>query len=93
MSPAASLAPLLRELDHLDLVTAGPQLQQLSHDQFAFSPLLSDQLRDCCADVVVRARSAEEVIAVAAACRRCGARHLGDGRRAPARYHQRRAHC
>jgi len=72
MPPAASLAPLLRELDHLDLVSAGPQLPQLSHDQFAFSPLLSDQLRDCCADVVVRARSTEEVVAVAAACHRHG---------------------
>ena len=32
MPSAASLALLLQELDHLDLVTAGPQLQQLSQD-------------------------------------------------------------
>ena len=72
MPSAASLALLLQELDHLDLVTAGPQLQQLSQDQFSFSPLLSARLHDCRADVVVRARCREDVVFVAAACHRHG---------------------
>ena len=72
MPSAASLALLLQELDHLDLVTAGPQLQQLSQDQFSFSPLLSARLHDCRADVVVRARCREDVVFVAAACHRYG---------------------
>ena len=72
MPSAASLALLLQELDHLDLVTSGPQLQQLSQEQFSYSPLLSARLHDCRADVVVRARCREDVVFVAAACHRYG---------------------
>ena len=42
------LAELKAELSQLDLVDQGPLLQQLSHDQFSFSPLLTPRLQPCC---------------------------------------------
>ena len=56
------LAELKAELSQLDLVDQGPLLQQLSHDQFSFSPLLVPLLQPCCADLVVRATSTAEVV-------------------------------
>ena len=46
------LCDLKAELSQLDLVDQGPLLQQLSHDQFNFSPLLTPRLQPCCADPV-----------------------------------------
>ena len=66
------LVELKAELSQLDLIDQGPLLQQLSHDQFGFSPLLVSRLQPCCADLVVRATSTSEVIQVAAACARHG---------------------
>ena len=56
------LGDLKAELSQLDLVDQGPLLQQLSHDQFNFSPLLTPRLQPCCADLVVRASSTAEVV-------------------------------
>ena len=69
---ADQLSALIDELADLDLVRSGSQLQQLSHDQFAFSPLLTPQLQHCRADLVVRVQSREQVQRVAAACYRHG---------------------
>ena len=66
------LAELKAELSQLDLVAQGPLLQQLSHDQFSFSPSLVPRLQPCCADLVVRVSSTAEVVQVAAACARHG---------------------
>ena len=66
------LSDLKAELSQLDLVDQGSLLQQLSHDQFSFSPSLAARLQPCCADLVVRATSTEEVVQVAAACARHG---------------------
>jgi hypothetical protein len=54
----------------VELISSGPLLEQYSHDQFAFSPLLAEQLQACRADLVVRVRQRQELIAVAAACYR-----------------------
>ena len=66
------LVELKAELSQLDWIDQGPLLQQLSHDQFGFSPLLVPRLQPCCADLVVRATSTAQVIQVAAACARHG---------------------
>ena len=66
------LCDLKAELSQLDLVDQGPLLQQLSHAQFNFSPLLTPRLQPCCADLVVRASSTAEVVQVASACARHG---------------------
>ena len=43
------LRDLRAELSQLDVIDQGPLLQQLSHDQFSFSPSLVPRLQPCCA--------------------------------------------
>ena len=66
------LRDLRAELSQLDVIDQGPLLQQLSHDQFSFSPSLVPRLQPCCADLVVRVSSTAEVVQVAGACARHG---------------------
>ena len=66
------LAELKAEFSQLDVIDQGPLLQQLSHDQFSFSPALVPRLQPCCADLVVRVSSTAEVVQVAGACARHG---------------------
>ncbi|MFZ4803302.1 MAG: FAD-binding oxidoreductase [Synechococcus lacustris] len=70
MVPEATLQALGADLAGLDLVWAEPLLSQLSHDQFAYSPLLAQRLQHCVAQLVVRVHQREELIRVAAQCYR-----------------------
>lgn len=49
------------ELQGLDVVTRLPQRRQLSKDFFWYSPILTEQLADCVADLVVRVSTEEDV--------------------------------
>lgn len=68
----ALLADLRRHPLDLELIAAGPELARLSRDCHDYSPPLQAALQGCCAQLVVRARSLEQVIAVAGACARHG---------------------
>ena len=70
MLPEALRAVFIAGCAGLELVEHGPALERLSHDQFAFSPLLQPQLQQCLADVVVRVQRSQEVLQVAALCYR-----------------------
>ena len=69
------LQALLAELElveGLDLLTAPADLERYSRDAYDYSPVLEPLFRDCQAQLVVRPRSLDAVVAVAAACAQAG---------------------
>jgi FAD/FMN-containing dehydrogenase len=54
----------------LNLITRPAQRKQLSKDFFWYSPILSEQLADCVADLVVRVSTDEDVRQVCATAAR-----------------------
>lgn len=61
---------LLAALDGLPTSADPAQLAVASHDYHWYSPILAEQLRDKRGELIVRPRSQDEVIRVAAACAR-----------------------
>jgi FAD/FMN-containing dehydrogenase len=55
-------------LGEIETVRSPAQLSKLSKDYYHFSPILSEQLKDCVADLVVRPKTEAEVLIAAAAC-------------------------
>ena len=60
-----SIFPLLKDLD---LIQDPTQIAKLSKDYYYFSPVLTAQLDDKVADLVVRPKTEAEVIQIAQAC-------------------------
>jgi len=62
-----NLGDFLSRIEGVPCSTAAAELKRKSKDFFWFSPILSEQLKNCEADVVVCPRTVDEVIRVAAA--------------------------
>jgi FAD/FMN-containing dehydrogenase len=62
----------LEDLGDVPVVTDPLRVRKKSRDFFWYSPVLNEQLKDCAGDVLVEARSEQDVIATAAACARHG---------------------
>jgi len=71
-APVSPIEQLLFELPDLDWITDESRVTRLSQDFSWFSPVLSRQLKNKRADVVVRPRTEEEIRAVVGACARRG---------------------
>ena len=74
MDPRALMA-LREELTgqkQLELLADPGELERYSRDAYDYSPVLKERFRGCCADLVVRPRSRDAVVAVASACARAG---------------------
>ena len=71
-APASVIEQLLLELPDLDWITDEGRVTRLSQDFSWFSPVLTRQLKDKRADVVVRPRTEEDIRAVVGACARRG---------------------
>ncbi len=71
-APASAIEQLLLELPDLDWITDEGRVTRLSQDFSWFSPVLTRQLKDKRADVVVRPRTEDEIRAVVGACARRG---------------------
>jgi len=69
-APASTIEQLLLELPDLDWITDEGRVTRLSQDFSWFSPVLTRQLKDKRADVVVRPRTEDEIRAVVGACAR-----------------------
>lgn len=67
-----ALAHIASDLNGIEMITEPARVLKLSRDYCWFSPILREVLEGKLADLVVRPRNEEEVIAVASAC----ARHL-----------------
>ena len=63
-------AAVARDLLGLNLITATRQRKQLSKDFYWYSPILSEQLSDCVADLVVKVSTEDDVKRVAAVAAR-----------------------
>ncbi|KQX87107.1 FAD-binding oxidoreductase [Variovorax sp. Root473] len=71
-APTSAIEQLLLELPNLDWITDEGRVTRLSQDFSWFSPVLTRQLKDKRADVVVRPRTEDEIRAVVGACARRG---------------------
>lgn len=67
-SNVAAVTQLPYELDGIETINEPSRVQKLSRDYCWFSPVLREALEGKLADLVVRPKSEEEVIRVAAAC-------------------------
>ncbi len=75
MTKIKHIDPLVAELSSvnaLDVIEKTSDRERFSRDFFNYSPILSEKLKACCADVVVRPYSVEAVISVVSLCRRYG---------------------
>ena len=63
-------AQVARDLSGLNLVTGLRQRKQLSKDFFWYSPILTGQLAECLADLVVKPSTEDDVIRIAAVAAR-----------------------
>ncbi len=63
-------AEVARDLSGLNLVTGLRQRKQLSKDFYWYSPILTEQLGDCLADLVVKPSTEDDVVRVAAVAAR-----------------------
>ena len=63
-------AAVAQELHGLNLITTPRQRRQLSRDFYWYSPILTEQLADCTADLVVRPSTEAEVRRIAAVAAR-----------------------
>lgn len=70
MTPAdnSPVTQVARELEGVETITEPKQVQKLSRDYSWFSPVLREALEGKVADLVVRPKSEDEVVRVAAAC-------------------------
>jgi FAD/FMN-containing dehydrogenase len=68
--PALRIAELAAELADLAPIQTAAELERLSRDFYAYSPVLSPLLADRCAQLAVRASNLEQVRRVASACAR-----------------------
>lgn len=66
----ADWAAVARDLHGLNVITAPRQRKALSRDFYWYSPILDAELRDCIADLVVKASTEEDVLRVAAVAAR-----------------------
>ena len=80
-----NLGDFLSRIEGVPCSTAAAELKRKSKDFFWFSPILSEQLKNCEADVVVCPRTVDEVIRVAAASAATGVPLTPRVTRAPAR--------
>src|SRR5215831_12818568 len=60
----------LADIAGIDWTTAPTDLKRRSRDNYWYSPILNEELKDKLADVVVTPKDESEVIRVAAACAR-----------------------
>jgi len=60
----------LRSISDLQIFEAISDRERFSRDFFDYSPVLSEKLADCCADLVVRPKSVKAVVSVAGICNR-----------------------
>ncbi len=60
----------LTALSDLDVMDTPTDRERFSKDAYNYSPLLQKQLKGCCADLVVRPKAIDAVIATSAACAR-----------------------
>lgn len=63
-------AAIARELRGLNVITAPRQRKALSRDFYWYSPVLEAELKDCIADLVVKASTEDDVVRVAAVAAR-----------------------
>ena len=63
-----SLLSELKSLSDLEIYQKTSDLKRFSKDFFDYSPILSDELKDCLADIVVRPLSVDVIIVVAQLC-------------------------
>lgn len=70
LPPEADWAGIARELRGLNLITAPRQRKAMSRDFYWYSPILEAELKDCLADLVVKASTEEDVLRVAAVAAR-----------------------
>lgn len=70
LAPDPDWAAIARELRGLNLVTEPRQRRQLSRDFYWYSPILSEALDGCLADLVVKPSTEEDVLRVAAVAAR-----------------------
>ena len=54
----------LRSISDLQIFEAISDREHFSSDFFDYSPVLSEKLADCCADLVVRPKSVKAVVSV-----------------------------
>ncbi len=66
------IAALAAELADLAPIQAAAELERLSKDFYAYSPVLSPLLAECRAQLAVKVRTVEQVRRVASACARLG---------------------
>src|SRR5262245_29441187 len=72
MRERARIDGLLRDLGDVPVVTDAARVRRKSRDFFWYSPVLTEQLNDCCADLLVEPTCEAHVVATAAACARHG---------------------
>ncbi|MEI8251009.1 MAG: FAD-binding oxidoreductase [Synechococcus sp. ELA057] len=70
--PAERIETLAMELQDLGPLRQAAELKRLSQDFNDYSPLLQPLLADCCAQLVVRADTVEQVQRIASACAHLG---------------------
>jgi FAD/FMN-containing dehydrogenase len=70
--PAERIEALAMELQDLGPLRQAAELKRLSQDFNDYSPLLQPLLADCCAQLVVRADTVEQVQRIASACAQQG---------------------
>ena len=60
----------LEKVDNLQILNLISDREKFSRDFFDYSPVLQSELRNCCADLVVRPSSVDAVVATSGACKR-----------------------
>lgn len=67
-STEINIQSIAQQLSGIEIITERSQLTKLSLDYYHFSPILTPQLKDKRADLVVRPVTEEEVLQVARVC-------------------------
>ncbi len=68
MSNIEKLKTYVESINDLEVINNTSDLKRLSRDFYDYSPILKERLNDCIADVVVRPKSIESIIAVVKKC-------------------------